>query len=185
MCYKNNINVFNLKTYPFLVFLNKLNLNVISVTFLNNYYIKSSSNSIDNFFMDKQLGSVSLKTGSSFGNFRKLGNNYLNSIPKSARIFFYKRVSYSGKGYRLYIKSKSKIYFQLGYSHKYYLFSYGVTIKPILKSKLLLLSSSLRELSVFSKMVYKLRPLNIFTLKGIRFTRQLVYKKVGKVSSYR
>jgi hypothetical protein len=29
------------------------------------------------------------------------------------------------------------------------------------------------------------RPINIFTGKGIRFTKQIIYKKTGKVSSYR
>lgn len=31
----------------------------------------------------------------------------------------------------------------------------------------------------------KIRPINIFTGKGVRFTRQIIYRKTGKVSSYR
>jgi hypothetical protein len=30
-----------------------------------------------------------------------------------------------------------------------------------------------------------MRPINIFTGRGVRFSRQIIYKKVGKVSSYR
>lgn len=31
----------------------------------------------------------------------------------------------------------------------------------------------------------RIKSINIFTGKGIRFSRQLVYRKTGKVSSYR
>ena len=30
-----------------------------------------------------------------------------------------------------------------------------------------------------------MRPINIFTGRGVRFSREIIYKKVGKVSSYR
>jgi hypothetical protein len=32
---------------------------------------------------------------------------------------------------------------------------------------------------------FKLRPINIFTGKGIRFAKQIIYRKPGKMSSYR
>lgn len=185
MCYSSNTNVFSLSSFPFLVFKNKESNYASIVTFANSYYVKTPATHTNSLFLDPQIKSISITNLLNANGFRKIGSNYINSILKSSRVFFYKRLSYSGKGYRLYIKSKSKIYFQLGYSHKYYLYDYTVTLKPILKSKLLLLASSLTQLSNFSKSIYGLRPLNIFTLKGIRFTKQLVYKKVGKVSSYR
>jgi len=185
MCYRDNLNSLQFKSQPFVVFKDKVSESVTVFSFINNYFTKSTTSSKELLFVDPQSHSLSILNGFSFGRFKKLGESYLNSIVRPSRIFFYKRVSYTGKGYRIYIKNKSKLYFQLGYSHKYYLFSYDVTLKPILKSKLLLLSSSLINLSNFSKMIFKLRPLNIFTLKGIRFTKQVVYKKIGKVSSYR
>jgi len=30
-----------------------------------------------------------------------------------------------------------------------------------------------------------MRPINIFTGRGVRFAKQIIYKKAGKVSSYR
>jgi hypothetical protein len=33
--------------------------------------------------------------------------------------------------------------------------------------------------------IKSMRPINIFTGRGVRFSRQIIYKKVGKVSSYR
>jgi hypothetical protein len=33
--------------------------------------------------------------------------------------------------------------------------------------------------------LYRIKKINIFTGKGIRFSRQIIYRKTGKVSSYR
>jgi hypothetical protein len=33
--------------------------------------------------------------------------------------------------------------------------------------------------------LFDIKKINIFTGKGIRFSRQIIYKKTGKVSSYR
>jgi len=33
--------------------------------------------------------------------------------------------------------------------------------------------------------IRNMRPINIFTGRGVRFSRQIIYRKVGKVSSYR
>jgi len=36
-----------------------------------------------------------------------------------------------------------------------------------------------------TKMFYNIKKINIFTGKGIRFSRQILYRKTGKISSYR
>jgi ribosomal protein L6P/L9E len=41
------------------------------------------------------------------------------------------------------------------------------------------------DLQANAKALFKIKPINIFTSRGIRFSRQVVYKKTGKVSSYR
>ena len=41
------------------------------------------------------------------------------------------------------------------------------------------------DLSFGSYALYNIKKINIFTGKGIRFARQIVYRKTGKVSSYR
>jgi hypothetical protein len=33
--------------------------------------------------------------------------------------------------------------------------------------------------------LYNVKKINIFTAKGIRFAKQIIYRKTGKVSSYR
>lgn len=43
------------------------------------------------------------------------------------------------------------------------------------KSDILLGSSNLKSS----------KPINIFTGRGVRFSKQIIYKKTGKVSSYR
>jgi ribosomal protein L6P/L9E len=45
-----------------------------------------------------------------------------------------------------------------------------------------LLKSDLIYVTLFLK---NMRPISIFTGRGVRFSSQVIYKKVGKVSSYR
>jgi hypothetical protein len=41
------------------------------------------------------------------------------------------------------------------------------------------------EIISYGNDLKKVRPYNLFTGKGVRFTRQILYKKIGKVGSYR
>ena len=42
-----------------------------------------------------------------------------------------------------------------------------------------------KDLTLVGLQIKSLRPINIFTGRGVRFNKQSVYKKTGKVSSYR
>jgi hypothetical protein len=54
-----------------------------------------------------------------------------------------------------------------------------------MKGKLLFLSSNKKRLFDFLFKLIRSRYLNIFTARGLRLSRQTVFKKVGKVSAYR
>jgi hypothetical protein len=44
---------------------------------------------------------------------------------------------------------------------------------------------NIKDIFFLSNAFFKIKPINIFTGKGIRFSKQIVYKKTGKISSYR
>tara|TARA_B100000795_G_scaffold73607_1_gene52083 strand:- start:7717 stop:7854 length:138 start_codon:yes stop_codon:yes gene_type:complete len=44
---------------------------------------------------------------------------------------------------------------------------------------------SMVDLLLVGGQIKALRPINIFTGRGVRFNKQIIYKKTGKVSSYR
>jgi ribosomal protein L6P/L9E len=60
-----------------------------------------------------------------------------------------------------------------------------VSVKFLKKTTIFLFGSSRRDVFVVGRTIRKSKPANIFTGRGVRFSRQVVYKKTGKVSTYR
>ena len=58
-------------------------------------------------------------------------------------------------------------------------------VRFLSKTSIIIYGLDKYKISKTAKMVKIVRPINIFTAKGMRFTRQILYRKTGKVSSYR
>ena len=63
--------------------------------------------------------------------------------------------------------------------------SYFNKVKFIGKTKVILFGLVKEDVLSASHTLKSKRPINIFTGRGVRFAKQIVYKKQGKVSSYR
>jgi ribosomal protein L6P/L9E len=59
------------------------------------------------------------------------------------------------------------------------------SVKFLSKTSIIVFGFELSDLVTVALGIKKMRPINIFTGRGVRFSRQIIYKKVGKVSSYR
>jgi hypothetical protein len=119
-------------------------------------------------------------------------NNYFNLYWNSFKLlfyslnkFFFRKLKFKGKGYYIYKNIRNTVALQFGYSHKTYLYSFFLRIKFLTKTSVLVFGVNTKNISLFSHNFKNLRPINIFTNKGIRFSKQIIYKKVGKISSYR
>lgn len=97
----------------------------------------------------------------------------------------FKKIKFKGKGYYIYKNKRNTITPQFGYAHRLYLYSYFVSVKFLSKTSIFIFGFSKADLVSISLGVKSMRPINIFTGRGVRFSRQIIYKKVGKVSSYR
>lgn len=97
----------------------------------------------------------------------------------------FKKVKFKGKGYYIYKNKRNTITPQFGYAHRLYLYSYFVSVKFLSKTSIIIFGFSKADLVSVSLGIKSMRPINIFTGRGVRFSRQIIYKKVGKVSSYR
>jgi hypothetical protein len=95
------------------------------------------------------------------------------------------KLKFKGKGYYIYKNSRNVITPQFGYSHRLYLYAFYVNVKFLTKTSLLLFGLSYAHINFFSRKIYSWRPVNIFTGRGVRFSKQIIYKKSGKVSTYR
>lgn len=95
------------------------------------------------------------------------------------------KLRFRGKGYYLYKNNRHTITPQFGYSHRLYLYAYFVSVKFLSKTKVFIFGLLKSDIIRVGREIRLTRPINIFTGRGVRFARQVIYKKVGKVSSYR
>lgn len=99
--------------------------------------------------------------------------------------FIFNKLKFKGKGYYIYKNLRNTIAPQFGYYHRIYVYSYFNKVKFLSKTKVLLFGLTKEDILVSSYGIKGKRPVNIFTSRGVRFARQIIYKKTGKVSSYR
>ena len=94
-------------------------------------------------------------------------------------------MKFKGKGYYVYKNSRHTLAPQFGYYHKIYVYAFNTSAKFLSKTSVLLFGLSKNDLLTVGYDFRSKKPINIFTGRGVRFSRQVVYKKTGKVSSYR
>ena len=95
------------------------------------------------------------------------------------------KLRFRGKGYYLYKNFRNVITPQFGYSHRRYFYTYYASVLFLTKTKILVFGLSIKQVILLSHQLKTIRPANIFTGRGMRFSRQVVYRKVGKISTYR
>lgn len=111
--------------------------------------------------------------------------NYFKILFYSFSKIFFRKLKFRGKGYYIYKNNRNSIAMQFGYSHRVRLYSFFIAVKFITKTSILLFGINKLNIYMKSYELFNFKPMNIFTGRGMRFTRQIVYRKVGKVSSYR
>jgi hypothetical protein len=120
-----------------------------------------------------------------------INNNYRLFLQQLDLVFsafyrpYFRKIKFKGKGYYIYKNKRNTITPQFGYSHRLYLYSYFVSVRFLSKTSIFLFGLLKSDVITISLGIKSMRPINIFTGRGVRFSREIVYKKVGKVSSYR
>ena len=122
----------------------------------------------------------------------RLSSNFLKPYLNLVRLLFhvfYKplfiKLKFKGKGYYIYKNKRSTITPQMGYAHRIYVYAFSIIVKFLAKTKIFLFGLSKNDILKIGHAIKKIRPINVFTGRGIRFRKQIIYRKVGKVSSYR
>ena len=103
---------------------------------------------------------------------------YLYSITS----FIFCKIKFKGKTYRLYFDLRNTFTFQLGYSHKIYFYANRLYIRKLAKFLFFFASFNFLKLLQTVSSIKYIRPINIYTSRGLRFTNDCVYKKLGKVN---
>ena len=136
------------------------------------------------WFFDPQSNTLSilnLYTPSFF----KLYLKAILTLFHSFSTIFFRKLKFKGKGYYIYKNSRNTITSQFGHSHRIYIYSPFISVKFLTKTTVFLFGSSKKDLLTIGHSIKSAKPINIFTGRGVRFARQVIYKKTGKVSSYR
>jgi len=188
-------NTFSLKTFKIFLYLpfnwnfiliQRKKLNILSLYIYNtNYYF------VLPFFKKFLLFKYDKFTNAIFFNFFFKNNfyylfwNFFKVVFFSFSRVFFKKLKFKGKGYYIYKNIRNTIALQFGYSHMLYLYSFFVNVKFLTKTTILMFGINYNDILNKTYSLFNIKKINIFTGKGIRFSKQIIYKKTGKISSYR
>ena len=92
------------------------------------------------------------------------------------------KLKFSGKGYKI-IKKGVVLNLHLNTSHNQWAFFLKTISIKIQKQKFLFLNRNKGELFKIISSILKVRFVNIFTKRGLRLSKQKIFKKVGKRST--
>ena len=142
------------------------NIYKYSINFNNTNVIKN----YDNYYIDSN---------------KILYTKFIDEIINQSKKIKSKKIKFEGKGYYIYKNFKNTIAPKFGFAHRLYIYNYKLWTKFLSKTKLIIYGYSLEECLTSAEKLKLLRPRNIFTGRGVRFSRSIRYRKRGKVSSFR
>jgi len=80
------------------------------------------------------------------------------------------KIKFKGKGYYIYKNKRNTITPQFGYAHRLYLYSYFTSVKFLSKTSIIIFGYQLQDLIQTGLGIKQMRPINIFTGRGVRFS---------------
>jgi hypothetical protein len=171
-------------TFNFVVFLTVNNVPLV-YCFSNFYFLCIALNKSNADVRTSRALSGLVLNGDAQTNSQVPFFKLINLVVMTAVSFFFRKIKFKGKGYYVYKNFRNAIAFKFGYSHRIRVYANEIYFKTLSKTALLAFGFTQKNVVTQAKQFKDTRPINIFTNKGVRFTRQVIYRKVGKVGSYR
>ena len=172
-------------TYNCVFFTSKVNgdylVRIYNTTYFFNLTIPAY---IENVFFDSNVSAILISTIYAQSFYKMYWKHMLTVFDALNRPFFLK-LKFKGKGYYIFKNKRQVITPQFGHAHRLYFYAYFASVKFLSKTSIFLFGLIQTDLIKVGLGIYHMRPINIFTGRGVRFSRQIIYKKTGKVSSYR
>ena len=148
------------------------------------FYKISTSEGTQQIFLDKETNTISFLTFKK-NPYTKLYTNLLHNFLFSLNYYFFTKIKFTGKGYRMAFRRKKKIiHFYFGHSHNTIILFRTVLLKKPHKYKFLIFTNSKKKIALLNKMILNIKPINIFTKRGLRNSRQIIFKRTGKKAGY-
>lgn len=112
-------------------------------------------------------------------------NNKLNYLLSIFQKPFFFKIKFKGKGYYVFKGKRSTVTPQFGFAHRVYFYGFSISVKFLSKTIIFLFGLLKKDVLKFSNSFKRVKPINPFTGRGVRFAKQIIYRKTGKVSLYR
>ena len=172
-------------SFNIIIIENKINKNNLKIILYNNFYSITFTALKKKIIVD--LESYCIKLNPRFSNFKEnnLSFKNVNRFFKLFEFYFFIKIKFKGKGFKIRYNKKLKlIKFYFGRSHMTFYKIKKLKLKKITKYKFLLKSKDWNNLKRHAKNITRIKPVNVYTLRGIRVSRQFISKRKGKKSSY-
>lgn len=162
----------------------KTNKKTCLVFFNEKYFIKLYLSETCKYFYQIGVKTISIKY-SFIKNKAKLVESNINNLIFSLNFLWHVKIKFNGKGFKVRrFKKKQSMKFYFYRSHLTVFIFRNVKLIKKHKYKFVIFKSNQRILKLMTKDVLSIRPINIYTKRGLRASRQLIYKRTGKKSSY-
>lgn len=181
-----NIGIYNLNvpiSFNIIVIENKKNKNDLTIILYNNLYSINLVNNKKNIKINLESYSIKLKFSYNYDN--NFNIKLLTNFIKTFENYFFLKIKFKGKGFKIKFNKKLKlIKFYFGKSHITFFKLKTLKLKKITKYKFLLKNLNFNKLKKKASEMTYIKPVNVYTLRGIRLSRQFISKRKGKKSSY-
>jgi len=149
------------------------------------YYFIFFFNSINiDLLINRNINIIQFKLLIKNNYYELFWNNIVLIFNQFNKIFISK-LKFKGKGYYIFKNKRNTITPQFGHSHRIYIYGFFVNVKFLSKTVIIVYGLNKNDVIYFSNKIFNIKPINIFTGRGIRFSKQIIYKKIGKVSTYK
>lgn len=148
-----------------------------SQNYFNKYFICKDTN----IYFNKSCQTLVLKSTKFIKNSGFL-QTVINNNNFTMINYFQKKIYFSGKSYKIK-KNRSSLSLEFNKSHLEVFTWHNAFLKKLKKNKILLKCSNLANLHKAYQSIIKVRRINPFTQRGLRGSRCVLMKKVGKKST--
>lgn len=133
---------------------------------------------------DKNTNTLLLEKTHLYDKNNKFGA-FIEELLKSWNFYFFSKIKFKGKGFRIrFLKRNKLVKFFFGRSHKTFISFKKIIMKKINKYKFILKSLNKNKVLNNTNKVVSIKPLNLYTIRGLRNSRQIVFKRKGKKGTY-
>lgn len=178
--------IFNINvpiSFDIIMLENKKNKNDLTIILYNKLYSITFVNDKKKIKIDLESYSIKIDPKINWNN--NLNFKQINKFLKTFEFYFFIKIKFKGKGFKIKFNKKLKlIKFYFGKSHITFFKLKRIKLKKITKYKFILKNLNFVKLKTNAMKITNIKPINVYTLRGIRLAKQIIRKRKGKKSSY-